>query len=79
MSEKADAVEKGEGGEEEVGIDDEVPMTSFPPVEIEKDNGGHDDMDLPATRSSSSSGSDSSSGIFCTYFSYIEMEVTTCW
>ncbi|KAI8554711.1 hypothetical protein RHMOL_Rhmol05G0119500 [Rhododendron molle] len=61
VSEKADAVEKGEGREEEVGIDDEMPVTSFPPVEIEKDNGGHVDMGLPATRSSSSSGSDSSS------------------
>lgn len=60
VSEKTDAVEKGEGGEEEVGIDDEMQMTSLPAVETEKDNGGHD-KDLAATRSSSSSGTDSSS------------------
>ncbi|KAJ8764752.1 hypothetical protein K2173_009146 [Erythroxylum novogranatense] len=43
---------KGEAGDEDVDIGDEMPMSSFPPVEIEKDN-GH------ASRSSSSSGSSS--------------------
>ncbi|CAI0425333.1 unnamed protein product [Linum tenue] len=42
---------KGDAGEEDVDIGDEMPMSSFPPVEIEKDNG----------RASSSSGSSSSS------------------
>lgn len=43
---------KGEAGEEDVDIGDEIPMTSFPPVEIDKDDG---------RASSSSSGSSSSS------------------
>ena len=41
--------------------DDEMPMNSFPPVEIEKDDGGgHDNGGGHATSSSSSSGSSSS-------------------
>eukprot|EP01018_Ginkgo_biloba_P001711 Gb_40751 [translate_table: standard] len=46
---------KGEQGEEDVDIDDDMPSTNFPPVEIEKD-GGY------ASRSSSSSSSSSDSG-----------------
>ncbi|KAF9675737.1 hypothetical protein SADUNF_Sadunf09G0064000 [Salix dunnii] len=45
---------KGDVGDEDVDIGDEMPMSSFPPVEIEKDN-GH------ASSSSSSSSDDSSS------------------
>lgn len=48
---------KVEAGDEDVDIGDEMPMSMFPPVEIEKDKdvaGGH------ASSSSSSSGSSSS-------------------
>lgn len=65
VSEKTDTVKKlkkGEGGEEEVDIGDEMPMSSFPPVEIEKDDGGRDNGHASSSSSSSSSsGSDSSS------------------
>ena len=48
---------RGEGGEEDVDIGDDIPMSSFPPVEIEKDDGhGH-----ASSSSSSSSGSSSDS------------------
>ncbi|XP_071724020.1 transcription factor GTE7-like [Rutidosis leptorrhynchoides] len=63
MSEKMDvAIEpkkskKLDAGEEDVDIGDEMPMSSFPPVEIEKDNGHVSG----SSSSSSSSGSDSSS------------------
>uniref|UniRef100_A0A0D6QZ70 Bromo domain-containing protein n=1 Tax=Araucaria cunninghamii TaxID=56994 RepID=A0A0D6QZ70_ARACU len=46
---------KGEQGQEEVEIDDNMPPSNCPPVEIEKDSGG-------ASRSSSSSSSSSDSG-----------------
>ncbi|KAK9286322.1 hypothetical protein L1049_014712 [Liquidambar formosana] len=48
---------KGEAGDEDVDIGDEIPMSSFPPVEIEKDDGHA----TSSSSSSSSSGSDSSS------------------
>lgn len=47
---------KGDAGDEDVDIGDEMPMSSFPPVEIEKDN-GH----ASSSSSSSSSSSDESS------------------
>ncbi|KAL3576258.1 hypothetical protein D5086_021541 [Populus alba] len=47
---------KGDVGDEDVDIGDEMPMSSFPPVEIEKDN-GH----ASSSSSSSSSSSDDSS------------------
>ncbi|KAG6652735.1 hypothetical protein I3843_05G027300 [Carya illinoinensis] len=49
----------GEVGEEDVDIGDEMPMSNFPPVEIEKDVGGHGSSS--SSSSSSSSDSDSSS------------------
>lgn len=70
VSEKTDAVKKpkkGEAGEEDVDIGDEMPMTHFPPVEIEKDDGavagggGHDNKGHATSSSSSSSGSSSDS------------------
>ncbi|KAF8406139.1 hypothetical protein HHK36_008219 [Tetracentron sinense] len=48
---------KGETGEEDVDIGDEIPMNNFPPVEIEKDAG----YASSGSSSSSSSSSDSSS------------------
>lgn len=48
---------KGEAGEEDVDIGDDIPTSSFPPVEIEKD----DARASSSSSSSSSSGSDSSS------------------
>ncbi|KAM3742545.1 hypothetical protein ACB098_07G075900 [Castanea mollissima] len=48
----------GEVGEEDVDIGDDMPMCNFPPVEIEKDVGGHASS---SSSSSSSSDSDSSS------------------
>jgi hypothetical protein len=66
MSEKIEVVASeakkpkkgGEAGEEDVDIGDEMPMSNFPPVEIEKDVGGHASS---SSSSSSSSDSDSSS------------------
>ncbi|GAB2268051.1 hypothetical protein Dimus_003026 [Dionaea muscipula] len=52
----------GEVGEEDVDIGDEMPMSHFPPVEIEKDDEGHAASGSSSSSSSSSSGS-SSSGI----------------
>ncbi|KAI5313841.1 PREDICTED: mRNAion factor [Prunus dulcis] len=53
---------KGEAGDEDVDIGDDMPMSSFPPVEIEKDvGGGHASSDSSSSSSSSSSGSSSSS------------------
>lgn len=52
---------KMEAGDEDVDIGDEMPMSIFPPVEIEKDKdvvGGHA---ASSSSSSSSSSSDSSS------------------
>lgn len=49
----------GEVGEEDVDIGDEMPISNFPPVEIEKDVGGHGSSS--SSSSSSSSDSDSSS------------------
>ena len=46
----------GDARDEDVEIGDEMPMSSFPPVEIEKDN-GH----ASSSSSSSSSSSDESS------------------
>ncbi|KAL0422462.1 UNVERIFIED_CONTAM: Transcription factor GTE7 [Sesamum latifolium] len=74
MSDKNDDSGKKskENDDEEVDIDDDMPATSFPPVEIEKDDGmggggggGHDHDHDPvdhgnASSSSSSSGSSSS-------------------
>lgn len=48
---------KGEMGEEDVDIGEEMPSTNFPPVEIEKDATGY----ASGSSSSSSSSSDSSS------------------
>ncbi|GKV26595.1 hypothetical protein SLEP1_g35865 [Rubroshorea leprosula] len=47
---------KGDAGEEDVDIGDELPTSSFPPVEIEKDN----ERANSSSSSSSSSSSDSS-------------------
>ena len=52
---------KGDVGDEDVDIGDEMPMSSFPPVEIEKDN-GHASSSSSGS-SSSSDDSSSSSGI----------------
>ncbi|KAL6218386.1 hypothetical protein ACLB2K_011600 [Fragaria x ananassa] len=53
---------KGEVGDEDVDIGDDMPMSSFPPVEIEKDVGGNASSDNSSSSSgSSSSGSSSSS------------------
>lgn len=55
---------KGEVGDEDVDIGDDMPMNNFPPVEIEKDVGGNASSDNSSSSSgSSSSGSSSSSGI----------------
>lgn len=57
-------VKKGEGGDEDVDIGDEMPLNNFPPVEIEKDvGGGHASSSSSSGTSSSSSDSSSSSGI----------------
>ncbi|KAJ6409385.1 hypothetical protein OIU84_008978 [Salix udensis] len=56
---------KGDVGDEDVDIGDEMPMSSFPPVEIEKDNGHASSSSSSSSSSSddssSSSGSDSGS------------------
>lgn len=49
----------GEAGDEDVDIGDDMPMSNFPPVEIEKDVGGH--ASSSSSSGSSSSDSDSSS------------------
>lgn len=55
---------KGEAGEEDVDIGDEMPASNFPPVEIEKDaGGGHASSSSSGSSSSSSDDSSSSSGI----------------
>ncbi|GMJ06797.1 hypothetical protein HRI_004348900 [Hibiscus trionum] len=55
---------KGDAGEEDVDIGDEMPMSSFPPVEIEKDNdrASSSSSDSSSSSSGSSSSSDSDSG-----------------
>lgn len=55
---------KGDVGDEDVDIGDEMPMSSFPPVEIEKDNGHASSSSSSSSSSSdeSSSSSDSDSG-----------------
>jgi len=56
---------KLEAGDEDVDIGDEMPMSMFPPVEIEKDKdvaGGHA-TSSSSSSSGSSSDSSSSSGI----------------
>lgn len=73
LSEKVDVaaaepkrVKKGEAGDEDVDIGDDMPMNNFPPVEIEKDVGGvggHASSSSSSGSSSSSSDSSSSSGI----------------
>lgn len=52
---------KGEAGDEDVDIGDEMPMSNFPPVEIEKDVGGHGSSSSSSSSSSSDSDSSSSS------------------
>jgi len=52
---------KGEAGEEDVDIGDEMPASNFPPVEIEKDAGGGRGASSSSSGSSSSSSDDSSS------------------
>ncbi|KAL4567948.1 hypothetical protein LXL04_023544 [Taraxacum kok-saghyz] len=74
MMEKVDGMKKGkkDTGEEDVDIGDEMPESSFPHVEIEKDDGGgqgqatggghgNENGGSSSSRSSSSSSSDSSS------------------
>lgn len=72
LSEKMDGVKKSkrEAGEEDVDIGDEMPESSFPHVEIEKDDGGgqgqatghgNDNASSSSSGSSSSSSGDSSS------------------
>uniref|UniRef100_A0A2P2LLM1 Uncharacterized protein MANES_10G093200 n=1 Tax=Rhizophora mucronata TaxID=61149 RepID=A0A2P2LLM1_RHIMU len=55
---------KGEAGDEDVDIGDDMPMSSFPPVEIEKDMGHPSSSSSSSSSSSddSSSSSDSDSG-----------------
>ncbi|CAN0921038.1 Transcription factor GTE3, chloroplastic [Linum grandiflorum] len=57
-------VKKGDAGEEDVDIGDEMPMSNFPPVEIEKDKGHASSSSSSSSSSSddSSSSSDSDSG-----------------
>ncbi|CAK9136945.1 unnamed protein product [Ilex paraguariensis] len=65
MRERTDLTKKpkkGEAGDEDVDIDDDMPATNFPSVEIEKDEGGYDQNHGHANSSSSgSSGSSSDS------------------
>ncbi|CAL1389884.1 unnamed protein product [Linum trigynum] len=62
---EAKKAKKGDAGEEDVDIGDEMPVSSFPPVEIEKDNGHASSSSSSSSSSSddssSSSGSDSGS------------------
>lgn len=57
----AKKAKKGETGDEDVDIGDEIPMSSFPPVEIEKDNAHNNNAASSSSSSSGSSSSDSSS------------------
>ncbi|KAI3755494.1 hypothetical protein L1987_55295 [Smallanthus sonchifolius] len=72
LSEKTDGMKKNkkEAGEEDIDIGDEMPESSFPHVEIEKDDGGgqgaatghgNDNASSSSSGSSSSSSGDSSS------------------
>jgi hypothetical protein len=63
VASEAKKPKKGEAGEEDVDIGDEMPMSNFPPVEIEKDVGGHGSSSSSSSSSSSDSDSSSSSGI----------------
>ncbi|KAJ8572463.1 hypothetical protein K7X08_008974 [Anisodus acutangulus] len=54
-------LKKGEVGDEDVEIEDDEPAAQFPPVEIEKDEGGGREQDNGGSSSSSSSSSGSSS------------------
>ncbi|GLJ29805.1 hypothetical protein SUGI_0588590 [Cryptomeria japonica] len=55
------ANKKGDQGEEDVDIDDDMPSTNFPPVEIDKDkDGGYGSRSSSSSSSSSDSGSSSS-------------------
>ncbi|GMH16408.1 hypothetical protein Nepgr_018249 [Nepenthes gracilis] len=54
-------VKKGGNGDEDVDIGDEMPMSHFPPLEIEKDDDGHADSGCYSSSSSSSTESSSSS------------------
>lgn len=56
--------ETGGGGDEDVDIGDEMPMGSYPPVEIDRD----DVRSNTSSSSSSSSDSSSSSGMRFDYF-----------
>ncbi|KDP35948.1 hypothetical protein JCGZ_09920 [Jatropha curcas] len=64
VANEAKKPKKGDAGDEEVDIGDEMPMSSFPPVEIEKDNGRASSSSSSSSSSSdeSSSSSDSDSG-----------------
>jgi hypothetical protein len=63
VASEAKKLKKGEAGEEDVDIGDEMPMSNFPPVEIEKDVGGRGSSSSSSSSSSSDSDSSSSSGI----------------
>ncbi|CAK9150961.1 unnamed protein product [Ilex paraguariensis] len=79
MSERTDMAKKpkkGEAGDEDVDIDDDMPATSFPPVEIEKDEGVYE-QNHDHGRATSSSSSSSSSGSDSSSSSGIESCVTT--
>ncbi|KAI8030625.1 Transcription factor GTE7 [Camellia lanceoleosa] len=53
---------KGDAGEEDVDIGEEIPINNFPPVEIEKDVANGSSRSSSSSSSSSSSDSSSSSG-----------------
>ncbi|KAK3199579.1 hypothetical protein Dsin_022994 [Dipteronia sinensis] len=57
-------VKKGDASDEDVDIGDEMPMSSFPPVEIE-DTGHNNNNASSSSSSSGSSSSDSSSSSEC--------------
>ncbi|GAB2225268.1 hypothetical protein Droror1_Dr00006059 [Drosera rotundifolia] len=61
VSERAARKGGGDIGEEDVDIGDEMPMSHFPPVEIEKDDEGQAAASGSSSRSSSSSSGSSSS------------------
>jgi hypothetical protein len=63
VASEAKKSKKGEAGEEDVDIGEEMPMSNFPPVEIEKDVGGHGSSSSSSSSSSSDNDSSSSSGI----------------
>ncbi|KAJ9159249.1 hypothetical protein P3X46_024767 [Hevea brasiliensis] len=64
VASEAKKPKKGDAGDEDVDIGDEIPISSFPPVEIEKDNGHASSSSSSSSSSSdeSSSSSDSDSG-----------------